>query len=117
MDAQIEEFEQRSHNLLQEIKKVGPDLKRSPDEDSQRNGFLYWLKAHARFRPTTKTMPQFRLPRGRDFRRSRLTSGIRHHRPALAKRTPGTPARQGLFEARRLPACHSIGEGPKSGRR
>jgi len=38
MDAQIEELEQRSHNLLQEIKKVGPDLKEVRMKIT-RNGF------------------------------------------------------------------------------
>jgi len=59
MDAQIEELEQRSHNLLQEIKKVGPDLKEVRMK-IHKEWIPYWLKHTHEFRPTTK-MPQFRL--------------------------------------------------------
>jgi hypothetical protein len=59
MDAQIEQLEQRSHNLLQEIKKVGPDLKEVRMK-IHKEWIPYWLKRTHEFRPTTK-MPQFRL--------------------------------------------------------
>jgi len=72
MDAQIEELDQRSHNLLQEIKKVGPDLKEVRMK-IHKEWIPYWLKHTHEFRPTTK-MPQFRCKTTR-FRRSRLTSG------------------------------------------
>ena len=47
------------HNLLQEIKKVGPDLKEVRMK-IHKEWIPYWLKHTHEFRPTTK-MPQFRL--------------------------------------------------------
>ena len=59
IDAQVEQLDQRSHNLLQEIKKVGPDLKEVRMK-IHKEWIPYWLEHTREFRPTTK-MPQFRL--------------------------------------------------------
>ena len=59
MDAQVEQLDQRSHSLLQEIKKVGPDLKEVRMK-IHKEWIPYWLQHTHEFRPTTK-MPQFRL--------------------------------------------------------
>ncbi len=59
MDAQVEQLDQRIHNLLQEIKKVGPDLKEVRMK-IHKEWIPYWLQHTHEFRPTTK-MPQFRL--------------------------------------------------------
>ena len=59
MDAESESLEGRSHNLLQEIKKVGPDLKEVRLK-LRKEWIPYWLGHTTEFRPTTK-MPQFRL--------------------------------------------------------
>src|SRR5262249_2836541 len=59
IDAQVETLDQRSHNLLLEIKKVGPDLKEVRMK-IHKEWIPYWLKHTHEFRPTTK-MPQFRL--------------------------------------------------------
>jgi len=111
MDAQIEELDQRSHNLLQEIKKVGPDLKEVRMK-IHKEWIPYWLKHTHEFRPTTK-MPQFRL---QDDEIQAIAAYLWQSAitgPALAKQTPGNAAHgKELFEARGCEACHSIGEGP-----
>jgi cytochrome c551/c552 len=111
MDAQIEQLDQRSHNLLQEIKKVGPDLKEVRMK-IHKEWIPYWLKHTHEFRPTTK-MPQFRL---QDDEIQAIAAYIWQSAltgPALAKQTPGNAAHgKELFEARGCEACHSIGEGP-----
>ncbi len=111
MDAQIEQLEQRSHNLLQEIKKVGPDLKEVRMK-IHKEWIPYWLKHTHEFRPTTK-MPQFRL---QDDEIQAIAAYVWQSAitgPALPKQTPGNAAHgKELFEARGCEACHSIGEGP-----
>jgi len=111
MDAQIEQLEQRSHNLLQEIKKVGPDLKEVRMK-IHKEWIPYWLKHTHEFRPTTK-MPQFRL---QDDEIQAIAAYVWQSAitgPPLAKQTPGNAAHgKELFEARGCEACHSIGEGP-----
>ena len=110
MDAQIEQLDQRSHNLLQEIKKVGPDLKEVRMK-IHKEWIPYWLKHTHEFRPTTK-MPQFRL---QDDEIQAISAYIWQSAitgPELPKQTPGNAAHgKELFEARGCEACHSIGEG------
>jgi cytochrome c551/c552 len=111
MDAQIEELDQRSHNLLQEIKKVGPDLKEVRMK-IHKEWIPFWLKHTHEFRPTTK-MPQFRL---QDDEIQAIAAYLWQSAitgPALAKQTPGNATHgKELFEQRGCQACHSIGEGP-----
>ncbi len=111
MDAQIEQLEQRSHNLLQEIKKVGPDLKEVRMK-IHKEWIPYWLKHTHEFRSTTK-MPQFRL---QDDEIQAIAAYVWQSAvtgPALPKQTPGNAVHgKELFEARGCEACHSIGEGP-----
>jgi cytochrome c551/c552 len=111
MDAQIEQLDQRSHNLLQEIKKVGPDLKEARMK-IHKEWIPYWLKHTHEFRPTTK-MPQFRL---QDDEIQAIAAYVWQSAiagPELPKQTPGNAAHgKELFEARGCEACHSIGEGP-----
>jgi len=110
MDAQMEQLDQRSHNLLQEIKKVAPDLKEVRMKIHP-EWIPYWLKHTHEFRPTTK-MPQFRL---QDDEIQAISAYIWQSAlsgPALPKQTPGDPAKgKELFESRGCMACHSIGEG------
>jgi cytochrome c551/c552 len=110
MDAQIEQLDQRSHNLLQEIKKVGPDLKEVRMK-IHKEWIPYWLKHTHEFRPTTK-MPQFRL---QDDEIQAIAAYVWQSAitgPELPKQTPGNAAHgKELFEARGCEACHSIGEG------
>ena len=62
MDAEREALEGRSHNLIQEIKKVGPDLKEARQK-LRKEWIPYWIAHTTEFRPTTK-MPQFRFAAG-----------------------------------------------------
>jgi cytochrome c2 len=110
MDAQIEQLEQRSHSLLQEIKKIGPDLKEVRMK-LRKEWIPYWLQNTHTFRPTTK-MPQFRLQPDEVQAISAFIwqSGLTG--PALPRQAPGNAARgKQLFESRGCLACHSIGEG------
>ena len=111
MDAQVEQLDQRSHNLLQEIKKVGPDLKEVRMK-IHKEWIPYWLKHTHEFRPTTK-MPQFRL---QDDEIQAIAAYVWQSAitgPELPKQTPGNAAHgKELFETRGCEACHSIGEGP-----
>ncbi len=110
-DAQVEQLEQRTHNLLLEIKKVGPDLKEVRMK-IHKEWIPYWLKHTHEFRPTTK-MPQFRL---QDDEIQAIAAYIWQSAipgPELPKQAPGNAAHgKELFEQRGCEACHSIGEGP-----
>jgi cytochrome c551/c552 len=110
MDAQEEQLEQRSHDLQQEIKKVGPDLKEVRMK-IHKEWIPYWLQHTHEFRPTTK-MPQFRLQQDEVQAIAAFIwqSGITG--PALPKQTPGDAAHgKVLVESRGCLACHSVGEG------
>ena len=110
MDAKIETLEQRSHNLLLEIKKVGPDLKEVRMK-IHKEWIPNWLKHTHEWRPTTK-MPQFRL---QDDEIQAISAYIWQNAitgPPLPKQAPGNAAHgKELFEQRGCEACHSIGEG------
>ncbi|MFY9529739.1 MAG: hypothetical protein WBC04_11545 [Candidatus Acidiferrales bacterium] len=110
VDAQIQVLEQRSHNLLQEIKKVGPDLKEVRMK-LRKEWIPYWLGHTHEFRSTTK-MPQFRLSPDEIQAISAFIwqSGLTG--PALEQQKPGNAAHgKELLESRGCLACHSIGEG------
>jgi cytochrome c551/c552 len=110
MDARTEQLEQRSHDLLLELKKVGPDLKEVRMK-IHKEWIPYWLKHTHEFRPTTK-MPQFRL---QDDEIQAIAAYVWQSAltgPPLQKQPPGDPAHgKELFESRGCMACHSIGEG------
>lgn len=111
MDAQIEQLDQRSHNLLQEIKKVGPDLKEVRMK-IHKEWIPYWLKHTHEFRPTTK-MPQFRLQDDEIQAIAAYVWQTAITSPELPKQAPGNAGHgKELFEARGCMACHSMGEGP-----
>jgi cytochrome c2 len=110
MDAETQSLEQRSHNLLQEIKKVGPDLKEARQK-LRKEWIPYWIGHTTEFRPTTK-MPQFRLSQDETQALAAFIwqNGITS--PALEHQQPGNPAHgKELFEERGCLACHSMGEG------
>jgi cytochrome c551/c552 len=110
MDAQAEQLEDLSHNLLQDIKKVGPDLKEVRMK-LRPEWIPYWLGHTHEFRPTTK-MPQFRLQQDEIEAIAAFIwqSGIEG--PALPTQAPGDPAKGKIaLESRGCLACHSIGEG------
>lgn len=110
IDAEIEQLEQHSHNLLEEIKKVGPDLKEVRMK-LRKEWIPYWLGNTHTFRPTTK-MPQFRLQEDEIQAISAFIwqSGVTG--PALPRQAPGNATRgKQLVETRGCLACHSVGEG------
>ena len=110
MDAQSETLEQLSHSLLQEIKKVGPDLK-DVQLKLHKEWIPYWLENTHTFRPTTK-MPQFRFAPGEAQAIAAFVWQNALTGPALEHQQPGNAAHgKELFEERGCMACHSMGEG------
>lgn len=110
LDSQEEQLEQRSHNLLQEIKKVGPDLKEVRMK-IHKEWIPYWLQHTHEFRPTTK-MPQFRLQPEEVQAIAAFVwqSGITT--PQLPKQPAGNATHgKELLETRGCLGCHSVGEG------
>ncbi len=109
MDGRIQQLDFQSHSLMQDMKKVGPNLK-DIRLKLNKNWIPVWLKKPTDFRPTTK-MPNFRLT---DHQIQAISAYLWQSaftdRTAQAK--PGN-AEHGkeLFETRGCLACHSIGEG------
>jgi cytochrome c2 len=113
MDAERETLESRSHNLIQEIKKVGPDLKEARQK-LHKEWIPYWVAHTTEFRPTTK-MPQFRFAAGDVEAISAFIWQNALTGPALDHQQPGNSAHgKQLLESRGCLACHSVGEGSNS---
>jgi cytochrome c2 len=109
LDLRIVQLDRTSKSLLQDVKKVGPNLK-DVRLKLNRNWIPVWLKKPTDFRPTTK-MPNFRLndEQVRAISAYIWQSGLTD---ALPKHKPGNAAHgKELFETRGCLACHSIGEG------
>jgi len=110
LDTQSESLEQRAHDLQQEVKKVGPDLKEARMK-LRKEWIPYWIGHTREFRPTTK-MPQFRFQTGDIEAISAFIWQSALTGPALEHQQPGNAARgKQLFESRGCLACHSMGEG------
>jgi cytochrome c551/c552 len=110
LDAQTETLEERSHDLLEEIKKVGPDLKEVRMK-LNKAWIPYWLGNTHTFRPTTK-MPQFRLTQEEIKSISAFIWQQALTGPPLPHEQPGDASHgKVLLESRGCLACHSIGEG------
>ena len=109
IDGRIQQLDFQTHSLMQDMKKIGPNLK-DIRLKLNRNWIPVWLKKPTDFRPTTK-MPNFRLTEHQIQTISAYLwqSGFTD---ALPKQKPGN-AEHGkqLFETRGCLACHSIGEG------
>jgi cytochrome c551/c552 len=108
-DARLQQLDFQSHSLMQDLKKVGPNLK-DIRLKLNKNWIPVWLKKPSDFRPTTK-MPNFRLT---DHQiqaisayiwQSGFTDKVPQHKPGNAAHG------RELFESRGCLACHSIGEG------
>jgi cytochrome c2 len=113
MDAEREALEGRSHNLIQEIKKVGPDLKEARQK-LHKEWIPYWVAHTTEFRPSTK-MPQFRFAAGDVEAISAFIWQNALTGPALDHQQPGNSAHgKQLLESRGCLACHSVGEGSNS---
>ncbi|MGH9746482.1 MAG: hypothetical protein ACRD59_10300 [Candidatus Acidiferrales bacterium] len=110
MDAENQALEVRSHNLIQEIKKVGPDLKEARQK-LRKEWIPYWIAHTNEFRPTTK-MPQFRFAAGDVEAISAFIWQDALTGPALDRQQPGNAGHgKQLLESRGCLACHSVGEG------
>ena len=109
IDGQIQQLDFKSHSLMQDQKKIGPNLK-DVRLKLNKNWIPVWLKKPTDFRPTTK-MPNFRLS---DEQIKAISAYLWQSAltDALPKQTPGNAAHgKELFETRGCLACHSIGEG------
>ncbi len=109
IDGRIAQLDRQTKSLLQDIKKVGPNLK-DIRLKLNKNWIPVWLKKPTDFRPTTK-MPNVRLNDGQIKAVSAYLwqSALTDPQP---KHKPGDPAHgKELFETRGCLACHSIGEG------
>ncbi|HEX8815187.1 MAG TPA: hypothetical protein VF753_06790 [Terriglobales bacterium] len=109
LDLRIVQLDRSEKSLLQDVKKVGPNLK-DVRLKLNKNWIPVWLKKPTDFRPTTK-MPNFRLndEQIRAISAYVWQSGLTD---ALPKQPAGNAAHgKELFEERGCLACHSIGEG------
>jgi hypothetical protein len=109
LDLRIVQLDRTTKSLLEDIKKVGPNLK-DVRLKLNRNWIPVWLKKPTDFRPTTK-MPNFRLT---DEQIKAISAYIWQAglTDPLAKHPPGNAVHgKELFETRGCLACHSIGEG------
>ena len=108
-DLRIVQLDRTAKSLLEDEKKVGPNLK-DVRLKLNKNWIPVWLKKPTDFRPTTK-MPNFRL---NDEQIRAISAYIWQTglTDALAKHKPGSAAHgKELVETRGCLACHSIGEG------
>jgi cytochrome c551/c552 len=109
LDGRLQQLDFQSHSLMQDVKKVGPNLK-DVRLKLNKNWIPVWLKKPTDFRPTTK-MPNFRLS---DHQIQAISAYIWQSgfTDPLPKRKPGNGAHgKELFEERGCLACHSVGEG------
>jgi cbb3-type cytochrome oxidase cytochrome c subunit len=111
LDLRIVQLDRTTKSLLQDMKKVGPNLK-DIRLKLNRNWIPVWLKKPSAFRATTK-MPDFRLNDEQIksvaayIWQSALTDPLPQHKPGSASHG------KELFESRGCLACHSIGEGDR----
>ena len=109
LDLRIVQIDRNSKSLLQDMKKVGPNLKEVRLK-LNKNWIPVWLKKPSEFRPTTK-MPDFRLSDEQIksisafLWQSALTDPLPKHKPGNAAHG------KELIETRGCLGCHSIGEG------
>jgi cytochrome c551/c552 len=109
LDVRLQQLDFQSHSLMQDQKKVGPNLKDARLK-LNKNWIPVWLKKPSDFRPTTK-MPNFRLT---DHQIQAISAYVWQSgfTDELPKHKPGNAAHgKELFEERGCLACHSIGEG------
>jgi Cytochrome c len=109
LELRLVQLDRTTKSLLQDMKKIGPNLK-DVRLKLNKNWIPVWLEKPSAFRATTK-MPDFRLNDDQVkaisayLWQSALTDSLPKHNAGNA--THGKE----LFEARGCLACHSIGEG------
>lgn len=109
IDGRTQQLDFQSHSLMQDMKKVGPNLK-DVRLKLNRNWIPVWLQKPTDFRPATK-MPNFRL-KDEQIRAISAYLWQSAFTDRLPKQKPGNAGRgKELFETRGCLACHSIGEG------
>ena len=109
IDGRIQQLDFQSHSLMQDMKKIGPNLK-DIRLKLNKNWIPVWLKKPTDFRPTTK-MPNFRLS---DDQIKAISAYLWQTAltDSMPKQKYGNAAHgKELFETRGCLACHSIGEG------
>jgi cytochrome c551/c552 len=109
IDAKIEQLDMRSHELVKEVKKVGPSLKEVRVK-LRKEWIPVWLKDPHQWREGTK-MPTFRLDDDeiRAISAFIWQSGVQGQLP---QQKQGDPEKgREAFETRGCMACHSMGEG------
>jgi cytochrome c551/c552 len=109
LDLRLGQLDRTTKSLLQDEKKVGPNLK-DVRLKLNKNWIPVWLKKPSDFRATTK-MPNFRL---NDDQIKAISAYLWQSAltDPLPKRKPGSAAHgKELFETRGCLACHSIREG------
>ena len=109
LDLRIVQLDRTTKSLLQDIKKVGPNLK-DIRLKLNKNWIPVWLKKPTDFRPMTR-MPNFRL---NDEQVQAISAYLWQSalRDPPVKHNPGNAGRgKELFETRGCLGCHSVGEG------
>lgn len=107
VDGRIDQLDTQSRYLLQDQKKVGPNLKEVKLK-LNRDWIPLWLRDPQAFRPGTK-MPNFRLDDSEIKAISAFLWQSALAGPALAKQPLGDAANgKELFKSRGCLACHSI---------
>src|SRR6266403_320676 len=109
LELRIGQLDRSTKSLLQDMKKVGPNLK-DLRLKLNKNWIPVWLKNPSVFRATTK-MPNFRL---NDDQIKAISAYVWQSAltEPLPKHKPGNAAHgKELIETRGCLACHSIGEG------
>jgi cytochrome c551/c552 len=112
LDLRIVQLDRSTKSLLEDLKKVGPNLK-DIRLKLNKTWIPVWLRKPSDFRPTTK-MPNFRL---NDDQIKAISAYIWQSAltDSLPKHKPGNAAHgKELFETRGCLACHSIGEGDQT---
>jgi cytochrome c551/c552 len=113
IDTHVAALETKARDLLQEVKKVGPNLKEIRMKLHQ-DWVPYWLSHTHTFDPTAQ-MPQFRLEPDQVKAIAAFIWQDALTGPEPPKEAPGDAAHgKQLFMDRGCLACHSIGEGSSS---